>query len=154
MDNFNRWLTLLANLGVVAGLIILAFEVNQNTKATVAGVSSEIYNQSLDFFALAMDNQIIAEASYKRDVGEELTAFEQNQLWWHQYYNLRILESIFLQYKRGYLEQREWDRYARILRIRLATDPLAQDVWERRAYSWTEDFKAEVARIRQAPERK
>lgn len=33
MEKTNRWLTLVANLGVVAGLFILIFEVNQNTSA-------------------------------------------------------------------------------------------------------------------------
>ena len=35
-DRLNRWLTLIANLGVVAGLVFLAVELNQNTKATIA----------------------------------------------------------------------------------------------------------------------
>jgi hypothetical protein len=30
LDNLNKWLTLLANLGVMAGVIFLAIEVRQN----------------------------------------------------------------------------------------------------------------------------
>jgi hypothetical protein len=33
IDKFNQWLTLVANIGVVAGLVFLAFEVRQNTLA-------------------------------------------------------------------------------------------------------------------------
>ena len=33
MDKLNQWLTLVANLGVVAGIIFLAYEIQQNTNA-------------------------------------------------------------------------------------------------------------------------
>ena len=32
-DNLNKWLTLIANLAVVAGIIFLIVEINQNTAA-------------------------------------------------------------------------------------------------------------------------
>ena len=149
-DSMNRWLTLGANLGVVAGLVFLAVELNQNTKATIAAASEVATNQSLDYFALGMDNQVIARARYKHSVGEDLSAFEKNQLWWHQYYNFRIFENIFLQFRRGYYEEREWKRYEKIIHFRLTTDPFAQQMWEDRAFSWTREFKEEGNRIRNA----
>jgi hypothetical protein len=33
MDRINKWLTLIANLGVVAGIGFLAYEMNLNTHA-------------------------------------------------------------------------------------------------------------------------
>ena len=149
-DRLNRWLTLFANLGVVAGLVFLAVELNQNTKATIAAASEAITSQSLDYFALGMDNQVIARARYKHSAGEELSAFEKDQLWWHQYYNFRGFENVFLQYRRGYLEKSEWMRYERIIRFRLTTDPFAQQMWEERAFSWSKEFKEEGNRIRGA----
>ena len=150
MDRLNRWLILGANLGVVVGLVFLAIELNQNTKATIAAASEEATKQSLDYFALGMDNQVIARARYKHSVGDELSAFEKNQLWWHQYYNFRIFENIFLQYRRGYYEENEWIRYEKIIHFRLTTDPFAQQMWEDRAFSWTKEFKEEGNRIRGA----
>ncbi len=147
-DTASRWLTLVANLGVLAGLIFVAIELNQNTKATVASASEQITNQSLDYFALGMDNQVIALARYKQSIGDELSGFEQNQLWWHQYYNFRGFENVYLQYQRGYLEQSEWDRYQRIIKSRLATDEFAQKMWEETQHAWTDEFIAEVERLR------
>ena len=149
-DSMNRWLTLGANLGVVAGLVFLAVELNQNTKATIAAASETITNQSLDYFALGMDNQVIARARHKHSVGEELSLFEKDQLWWHQYYNFRVFENVFLQYRRGYFEMSEWIRYEKIIHVRLTTDPFAQQMWEDRAYSWTNEFKEAGNRIREA----
>jgi len=36
MDKVNQWLSLLGNLGVVAGIIFLAIELQNNTRATEA----------------------------------------------------------------------------------------------------------------------
>ncbi len=147
-EKVNRWLTLVANLGVLAGLIFVAIELNQNTKATVASASEQITNQSLDYFALGMDNQVIALARYKQSIGDELSGFEQNQLWWHQFHNFRGFENVYLQYQRGYLEQSEWDRYQRIIKFRLTTDESAKKMWEETQPRWTDEFRAEVERLR------
>ena len=38
----NQWLTLLANLGVIVSILLLTFEINQSTKATVAAASTSV----------------------------------------------------------------------------------------------------------------
>ncbi len=144
----NQWLTLGANLGVVAGLIFLGIEINQNTRATIAAASEEITNQSLSYFALGMDNQVIARALYKQSVGEELDGFEQDQLWRHQFYNFRGFQNVFLQYRRGYLEEEEWSTYRLVLASRLARDPNARRMWEGPAGGWNPYFQSEVDSIR------
>lgn len=149
-DKVNKWLSLIANLGVLAGLVLVAIEVNQNTKATIASASEQITNQSLDYFALGMDNQVIALARYKQSIGDELSGFEQDQLWWHQYYNFRGFENVFLQYLRGYVEQSEWDRYRKIIQFRLTTDDIALKMWEETQPRWTDEFTVEVERLRNA----
>ncbi len=58
MDRINKWLSLFTNLGVMAGLVFLAIELNQNTQATIAAASEELTNQSLEFFSLGIDNQV------------------------------------------------------------------------------------------------
>jgi len=43
-ENVNRWLTLLANLGVIAGIVFLAFELRQNNQLLVAQSSYAQFN--------------------------------------------------------------------------------------------------------------
>jgi len=42
-DKLGRWLTFAANLGVIAGLILVAVQINQNTAITKAQVANEYY---------------------------------------------------------------------------------------------------------------
>jgi len=41
LDTVNRWLTLSANIAVIAGIIALVVEVNQNTRAMNAASRDE-----------------------------------------------------------------------------------------------------------------
>ena len=147
MDRLNKWLSLFANLGVMAGLIFLAIELNQNTQATIAAASEEVTNQSLDFFSLGIDNQVLARALHKQSTGEDLDAFEQFQIWRHQYFNFRVFENAYLQYRRGYYDQTEWVRYRRIITGRLTHDLIARRMWKDSDGQWTVEFAAEVNAI-------
>ena len=148
MERLNQWLNLLASLGVIAGLVFLAIEINQSTQVTIAAASQELTNQSLEYFSLGMDNQVISRAQHKQSVGEELDAFEQSQLWLHQYFNFRVFENAFLQYRRGFYDQSEWEKYRRIIYRRLSKDIFAKKMWEESDGDWTHEFAAEVNSIR------
>ncbi len=131
MNKLNQWLTLFANLGVMAGLMFLAIELNQNTQVTIAAASEEITNQSLNFFSLGIDNQVLARALHKQSVGEELDSFEQSQISRSQYFNFRVFENAYLQYRRGFYDQTEWTKYRRIIALKLTNDPFARRMWKR-----------------------
>jgi hypothetical protein len=42
-DTVNRWLTLSANVGVIAGLILVAVQIGQNTQITKAQIVNDYY---------------------------------------------------------------------------------------------------------------
>ena len=43
MDKLNKWLTLVANLGVVGGLILVAVQINQSVEITKAQMINGYY---------------------------------------------------------------------------------------------------------------
>jgi hypothetical protein len=97
-DRVNTWLSLGANVGVIVGLLFLAFEINQSTKATIAAASEGLTEQSLNFLSLRLDNETVARATFKQESGQELDQFEKFQLEMLQHVNFRLFESAFLQY--------------------------------------------------------
>ena len=152
LDRLNQRLTLVANLGVIAGILFLAVEINQNTKATMASSSEALTEQSLQYFSMGLDNQVIARALHKQDIGAELDGFERAQLQQHQFFNFRVFENAYLQYLRGYYEEREWQRYRRIITVRLRSDPSAIAMWQDQRGTWTTEFEAEVDRLVSVPQ--
>ncbi len=59
MDKLNKWITFGANLGVIASLIFLAFQIRQNTSQMKADASFSI-NQSLH----ALNSSIYQDSSF------------------------------------------------------------------------------------------
>ena len=143
-DRIRRWLRLVPNIAVVVGIIFLAVEIRQNTEAIVAASSTALTDQSVQFFAAGLDNQVVARALYKQGVGEELDGLETAQLMRLQYLNFRVFENAFLQYRRGYYETTEWNRYSKII-ARNFRDPIVRAMWERnRGVGFTTEFEREV----------
>lgn len=149
-ERVNSWLGLVANLGVIIGLVLLAYEVNQSTRATTGAMSQSLTEQSLDFFTLKIDSDTVAKATYKQSLGEDLDDYEKYQLGQHQYFNFRVFENAFLQYRRGLYDDTEWEKYRRIIANIIQTDPIALDMWDRTKDQWTVEFVAEVNAVRRS----
>ena len=43
MTKINPWLTFLANVGVIAGLVLVAVQINQNTEITKAQIANDYF---------------------------------------------------------------------------------------------------------------
>jgi len=144
LDTVNRWLTLSTNIAVLAGIIALVVEVNQNTRAMNAASRDEAISHSLSFFEQAMDNQVIALAEFKRRSGAELDDFERSQLMGYQYYNFRIFENIYIQYRQGLFSDEEWEKWRRTLDGVLERNEIALDMWKRSSDDFADDFRREI----------
>jgi hypothetical protein len=147
MDRVNQWLNLLAAAGIIVGLVFVVVELRQNTLATISSSSEALTSQSLDFFALGIDNEVLASALHKQETEQELSSFEQSQIRRHQYFNFRIFENAYLQYQRGFYDKSEWERYRRIIAGRFTNDPYAAQMWEKTKGYWTDEFQTEVNAI-------
>ncbi len=147
-DRTNRWLSLTAGVGVIISLLFLASEINQSTKATIAAASQGLTDQSLTFFEAQLDHDVVSQAVYKQRQGDELSGYELHQLDLLQHINYRLFENAFLQYERGFYEDREWERYRRIIADQMANNPSALQMWERTKGGWTVEFAAEVESLR------
>ena len=147
-DRTNRWLTLAANIGVIVSLLFLAYEINQSTKATIAAASQGLTDQSVMYFDAQLDHEVISQAVYKQREGDELSGYELHQLDLLQRLNFRVFENAFLQYRRGFYEEREWERYRRIIASHMANNPVAVQMWERTKGGWTDEFVAEVESLK------
>jgi len=77
-DKLNKWLTLVANLGVIAGIIFLAFEIQQSNRIAIATNEIAIRDSYGSINELIAGNPEIAEIlSKSRDADAELTGPEQ-----------------------------------------------------------------------------
>lgn len=145
VNRLRLWFELTGQLAVIAGIVFLAMEIRQNTRAVVAASGTALTDQSIGFFSAGLDNQVVARALYKQDASEPLDPFEASQLVRLQYLNFRVFENAFLQYRRGYYEDTEWDRYRQIIVRNLTSNESAKAMWQKyEDGGFTKDFTEEV----------
>ena len=74
MNSLNNWITLLTNIGVIAGLAVLVYEVNQNSQA--------LQNETdVAIFSIAADNrQLLVENSEFRHLYQRIETKQWDQL--------------------------------------------------------------------------
>ena len=66
MDSVNKWLTLAANFGVIAGILFLAIELNQNNELLEAEAREARYEfRSRDSNRIFLENPRLVELMVK-----------------------------------------------------------------------------------------
>ena len=79
-DQLNRWLTLAANVGVLIGILLLIFELNQNREMMRAQIRNDIAAQAVQRMDNLVADREIADILVRDQEGSELTPDEELRL--------------------------------------------------------------------------
>jgi hypothetical protein len=80
MNKLNQWLTLAANLGVIAGILFVAVEIQQNNELLEAEARYNHKETRVNGLSVFRSNPDLARIYIKRENGDTLTPEEQVQL--------------------------------------------------------------------------
>jgi hypothetical protein len=116
----SEWLGITANLGVILGIAILAFEINQSTKATAAAVSDSVMTGYLELsIPIIADPQVARVMALGLYQPESLSDEEAVQfaMWFRQLVNqhIRISELTRQEMFSEFLEGGDIQQLARLL---------------------------------------
>ena len=78
-DKLNRWLSLGANLGVIAGLVFVAFEIRTNTESNLIAIDQNYASNWMEINTTVASSPRLADVFEKGLAGEELTRAEARQ---------------------------------------------------------------------------
>ena len=116
MEKLNHWLTLAANVGVIAGIIFLGLEIQQNTRTMQAAAiqdSTDVARQQI--LMLASD----AEANRISMIGTEdpakLTPEEWQRFFWMDRSFWLGMQGLYRQWEMRALPDEEWAVWTRII---------------------------------------
>ena len=77
-DSLNRWLTLIANLGVLAGLIIVAYEINQTRTQLQLSASADSTDGYVQAMQVLVQDADLSELIYRAELSYgDLEEFEK-----------------------------------------------------------------------------
>lgn len=107
LDDVNRWLVLLANIGVIAGIVFLAVELQQNN--ALLGAQARTQRASVRISgaeAIASSPQLV-DAIAKDRYREPLTREEAILLDEWYWGILARMQYVFEEYRRGLIEEED-----------------------------------------------
>lgn len=151
IDRLNKWLTLLANVVVVAGVVFLAIEIRQNSaqlEQNTAAVGSDSFfqlNLALDsrYRMMAQDSELAALVVKGYASPELLTELETSQFGAWIRADLNISESAWIAYSRGIIPENEFDGIRNTTCDRI-TSPGGQQIWRNISRVYAVGFVEEV----------
>lgn len=125
----NQWLTFAANIGVIFGILLLVFELQQNRDLMKAQIRTEISKGIFDLFTLTAENPQLADLLYRADKGEKLTPAEHFQYTSRTRAMFRYFENVNYQYRQGLYEKTEYEKQTKAWQKYLNNSKIAVSIW-------------------------
>ena len=145
MEKLNHWLTLLANIGVIAGIIFLAVEINQNTDMMRAQTRSAVTGSIITLLQMERDPHVMS-GRRKVSIGEDLTFEESYFLDNMANATFRQWENSFYQHKAGLFEEAEYLAEVQVGKEMMLEAPMAEH-WQRNSQVYSEPFRDHVNQV-------
>lgn len=145
--DIGQAVTILANFGVIAGIVFLAFELQQNTQAVrLASAQSYLTGGSSLDLQIATDSEF-AGLLIRGDDTEPLGPTEELRLDRWNYAVFRQWETAHYLHKIGALEDELWVAYRQEVRKVLLRSAGMRRYWSDGRYSFTPDFQSFIETI-------
>lgn len=149
MGKVNEWLVFVSNVGVIAGVLFVAFEIRQNSQLASATIRQEIAHTDLQSSLTVASEQSLAEALAASQRKEVLTDAQESQLRALIYATHRRMENVYYQFKEGMIDSGQWKGYCRNL-ARLETGAAQKQYSVLSNYS--EEFQEFLIDVRNNPD--
>lgn len=136
LDDLNKWSTLITNIGVIAGIVFLGYELNQNNQNLEAQARFNYRDGRAEGNLQNAHDPAFAEIMVKSQNGEELTQVERFQF-------DAYLRYLFVNWEWGYAEAlARGEEPNPVSRKQFFTIfPRAVDFWSTAKYSYDEAFQ-------------
>ena len=139
--DLGQAITILANAGVIAGIVFLAVELRQNTQA-IRLTASQSMASELAEFNRGWTNPDMARIRVKNDTEgyDSLSPLERMQLLGMDSSFLLIQENLYYQYRAGSLDPVIWSgRHRQLVELFKLANILA--VWRAWGYVFNDEFR-------------
>ena len=133
--DLGQTITILANVGVIAGIIFLAFELQQNNDQLQSQTRANLYRMQAEIQRDIFTNVGgVTDLLVKAQGGQQLTAVELNRLAAFRGYVLRTIEFMFREDSEGSRESADW------MVIAFVSIPGFREFWEQTKISRDPDL--------------
>ena len=142
-DDVNKWLTLAANIGVLAGIFFLAFEIRQNSEFMEVQITQARADIAITNMSEIYNSEYIPGIVEKLSENLELS-FEE--LFRYENYlraQFRLMDNVYNQYLNGMLGESSKDDVIDFSKDTFFNSPDTQltiSIWEKQKAAFTDEF--------------
>lgn len=135
---------ILANVGVLLGIILLVYELDQNRDMMRAQIRNEISRSAMDLLADTATSKPLAAIMVRVNAGEELSPEENYMFINRAELSFRLWENTSYQNRQGMFDATEYSGNLATISDVLSTNPALVDYWCERRQRFSAPFMAEI----------
>jgi len=139
-----RWLSLLANVGALIGLLLIAAQLQQNRDLMRAQIRHDLAMGIVELLNVPAGNAQFASVLRRGELGESLTADEQFQFELRSNALLRYWEDVHYQYRQGLYDEVEYSAQKEAWGATLRRSRGLASYWCRVRELYSPEFMAEL----------
>ena len=147
LDSVNRWLTLMSNFGVIAGIAFLAYELQQNTVATQLESASNFQSAFTDVEILIAENAEFAELLRKGRDDEATSGADKVRLQAFYRTVTRNWQIHYFQYQSDALGEGIWQGTRALISETFRQDHGLYEHWRLHKDQFSPDFNELVEEL-------
>ena len=141
--DLGQTLQLLGNLGIIVGILLIVYELNQNRDLMEAQTRNAIAETIVQILIDEANNLELGEAQLKIQSGESLSPLEERQVGLNQVARFRYWENVYYQYRQGLFDDNEYFGQRESWRGILSSTRV-RGHWCRRLDVHSQEFVAEI----------
>lgn len=142
--NLTQSVTILANLGVLVGIILLVYELNQNRDMMRAQTRNEISRSAMDLLTTGATSEVLAAVMVRANAGEELSAEENYMFRNRAELTFRLWENVNYQYRQGMFDSTEYSGNLATINDVLSRNGALIDYWCARRRMFSPPFVEQI----------
>ena len=133
-------LGILANVGVLLGILLLVYELAQNRQMMRAQTRNELSRGLTELLNITTANGELADIVVRANRGEGLTDTESYRLGTRSELVFRYWENVHYQYRQDLYDESEFSRHRDTMEAVLAENQTLIDFWCRERMLYSEPF--------------
>jgi hypothetical protein len=142
----SRWAAFFGGATVVASLLLVAWEIRQNTVALSAQALQDLNSMANEILLSAAENEQLSQVLEKGNQDlSSLTGAEYQQYWGYNYALINSLDAAHGFYQKGILSEEDYSGW-RTYTCDYLRGQSVQEIWNRDKATFGGDFAAYVAR--------
>jgi hypothetical protein len=148
--DIGQALHILANVGVIAGILLLAYELNQNRRMAAAQTRNELQQGLVEMLMIPAGNMQLAELVVRANAGGELSPAEVVMVHFRSESTFRYWENVHYQYRQGMYDESEFSKHLQTMEVVLSRNAGLVKYWCEDRDLYSVRFREAIDAMREA----